>query len=203
MRGISQLTDRVAPNQKLSLNPLQLTQLIRPCLNSTSILHTYVLMWIAIHICAWLATRISKIYFQNTLPFDLTSIVRKSLTWQSKYTQAYNCLFVGHHAPGGIYAVSFRRTTARSTFDVSALSVLLISRTFDDISRHAIHVHIVVASSSFILRHLVWKRWPHKQQYASLSPATLLFQCSFGSCSLVCTLQGHLQPQTGSGGSGY
>ena len=30
------------------------------------------------------------------LPFDLRPIVRKSLTWQSKYTHAYNFLFVGH-----------------------------------------------------------------------------------------------------------
>ena len=85
-----------ARNQKLGLDPLQLTQLIRPCLTTTSILYTYVLIRIGIHICAWMPTRISKIYFENILPFDLTSIVRKSLTWQSKYPQAYNFLFVGH-----------------------------------------------------------------------------------------------------------
>ena len=96
IRGTSQSTDRVARNQKLGLNPLQLTQLIRPCLKTTSIPHTYVLMRIGIHICSWMPTRISKIYFQNMLPFDLTLIVRKSLTWQSKCAQAYNFLFVGH-----------------------------------------------------------------------------------------------------------
>ena len=65
IRGTSQSTDRVARNQKLGLNPLQLTQLIRPCLKTTSIPHTYVLMRIGIHICSWMPTRISKIYFHK------------------------------------------------------------------------------------------------------------------------------------------